>query len=99
MELSLDEGIGLRILGRILLAAGEPAPGIAAFDRSLELLTDNDPYEAARTQVQYGLALLRGTASTRGQSLLQKAHETFQALGAQHDLIALDALLGNNQGS
>jgi len=93
LEASLDEGMGLRVLGQALLASGQHEQAMTAFAQSLALLGDTDPYEAARTRAQWGLALMSAGDCVRGTSLLQAARTTFQALGAKQDWAAVDERL------
>jgi len=93
LEAELEEGMSLRVLGQALLANGQLEPALAAFERSLSLLADKDPYEAARTKVQWGLGLLSGGDVGRGTTLLKEARSTFQTLGARHDEVTVDEAL------
>ncbi|RME50050.1 MAG: hypothetical protein D6796_03785, partial [Caldilineae bacterium] len=54
MEAPLEEGASLRVLALALLANHRPRPAEEAFARSLDLLEGADPYEAARTQFEWG---------------------------------------------
>ena len=96
MEMDLEEGISLRILGQALLANGQHESAINAFERSLSLLADRDPYEAARTKMQWGMTLLLGGDADGAAVLLQEARTTFQQLGARHDLASADRILYND---
>ncbi len=94
-ELGMDyeEGVGLRVLGRALLAAGQAAPARAAFEQSLAILIDQDPYKAARTQAAWALALLAGGDVKQSRRLLQEARAAFADLGAKRDLAAVEQAL------
>lgn len=81
----LAEGISRRVLGEVLFAAGQGKQAREAFQHSLELLNEQDPYEAARTKAQWGKALLSTKDATQGEELLCEAHETFDGLGVQHN--------------
>jgi ATP/maltotriose-dependent transcriptional regulator MalT len=86
-------GMGRRILGIVLLAQQQPEQGLTAFKQSLGLLLNRDPYEAARTKYAWGVSLLSIGDIIGGHTLLQEARATFDSLGAQHDLAAVDAAL------
>jgi tetratricopeptide (TPR) repeat protein len=91
LQMPLEEGASLRTLGQGLLASERHQAALAAFEESLVLLA-NDPYQAARTKMQWGLALNPGE-SEQGMSLLREARATFEALGAQRDLTEADDIL------
>jgi len=88
--MSAEEGTSLRVLGYVLLVDDQTKAALDAFERSLALLVDRDPYEAARTRHQWGLALCGCGDVARGTSLLQQALTTFRQLGAKHDLSAVE---------
>jgi tetratricopeptide (TPR) repeat protein len=92
LEEPFDEGLALRIQGQALRAAGQSEAALEAFERSLELLAD-DPYESARTQVQLGLALRDRGDIEQGNALFEEARAVFARLGAQRDLVEVEALL------
>lgn len=92
LALDREEGICLGILGQIRLAQGRQEAALTAFEQSLTLLTDRDPYEAARTKAAWGRALLAGGLSDRGLALLKEAQATFKVLGAQRDLAQITLL-------
>ncbi len=86
LSLSLEEGMSQRVLGEILQTGRRQEAALAAFERSLALLAEQDPYEAARTKRDYGRALVSGLDRARGTALLQEARVTFEKLGAQREL-------------
>ncbi|MCH9662200.1 MAG: CHAT domain-containing protein [Gammaproteobacteria bacterium] len=91
-ELGMDReaGISQRVLGQVL---ADQASSAAAFAHSLELLTNIDPYEAARTQLAWGRYLALSNQRTEAISQLQAARNQFERLGATRDLaIVLDLL-------
>ncbi len=92
LESDADEGIGLRVLGKVQLALQQPVEALASFEHSLALLDGHDPYETARTQAAWGECLLAGTDQSRGLELLQAAAFTFARLGAQRDLEIIKTL-------
>jgi tetratricopeptide (TPR) repeat protein len=94
LRMSLEEGSSRRVLGQALLANNQPQAALEAFSQSLALLEHRDPYEAARTQAEWGHALLPGPETERGITLLQEARATFERLGAQRDLAAVEGILG-----
>ncbi len=57
LDLMLEEGKAWRVLGQAHLAEGQTKPALEAFQRSLDLLADQNAYEAARTKEQMDLAL------------------------------------------
>jgi serine/threonine protein kinase/tetratricopeptide (TPR) repeat protein len=93
LESDTDEGIGLRVLGKVQLASQQRAEALASFEKSLSKLDGRDPYEAARTQMTWGECLMAGPEHPRGLELLQVAETTFAQLGARHDLDMVKALL------
>jgi tetratricopeptide (TPR) repeat protein len=93
LEAAVEEGIALRALGQALLASDQPGEAQMAFEQSLGLLAEDAPFEAARTQVQWGLALLESGETQEGQRSLQEARAILSALGARHDLAAVDEVL------
>jgi hypothetical protein len=56
------------VLGQVYLALNQPQEAIAAFEKSRGLLADRDPYEAARTRMELGLALRAGGVHWRGEA-------------------------------
>ena len=96
LGLALEEGKSLRVLGQAQLANDQPEAAVAAFEQSLSILTEQDPYEAARTKAQWGHCLVSGRDAERGIILLQEARATFEVLGARRDLAAVDEILRSN---
>jgi len=94
LESDTDEGIGMRVLGKVKLALQQHDGALASFEGSLAQLEDRDPYEAARTQTAWGECLLDGPERPRGLELLQKAEAAFAQLGAQRDLDMVKRLAG-----
>ena len=99
LGMELEEGMSQRILGQALLANEQPKPALSALERSLSLLADQDPYEAARTKIQWGQVLVSGlevpcSSSGQGTAMLQEAREAFEKLGAKRDLATVNGLLG-----
>jgi tetratricopeptide (TPR) repeat protein len=89
-SMRLEEGTSQRLWGQIWQASGERQQALAAFEQSFSLLDEYDPYEAARTQVQWGLALIATDETEQGLNLLQTARTRFMELGAKGDLADLD---------
>jgi hypothetical protein len=90
LGLDLEQGMSLRVLGQASLVNGQPKPAMDAFEKSHAILSDLDPYEAARTKTQWGLALVSGGDVERGTSLLEEARAAFATLGARRDLAAVE---------
>jgi serine/threonine protein kinase/tetratricopeptide (TPR) repeat protein len=86
LELKTDEGMCWRVLGQVFAASDRLDQANDAFARSLGLVQD-DGYEVARTQLEWGRALL-DTNHDRATSLLHEARNTFERLGAQRDVTA-----------
>ncbi len=93
LTMPLEEGLGLRALGCALLANAQTDAALDAFAQSWALLEDKDPYEAARTQHQWGLALHASGDMDESARLLESARATFERLGAKRDLTAVDESL------
>ena len=83
VESDIDEGMGLRVLGQAQLAAGLDHEAALSFQRSLEILRDREPYEAARTRAQWGQMLLDRGEQEQGMHLLREAASVFQQLGIE----------------
>lgn len=94
-----EEGMSLRVLARTLALAGRPNMASNTFAQSLELLDGRDPYEAARTRMQWGMELRKPADRTKRIALLAAARASFNALSAQHDLAQLDIASGTEEGS
>lgn len=77
-----DEGIGLRVLGQAQWANDRREAALSSFETSWTMLTGREPYEAARTQAEWGQCLAVVGESERGDALLREARETFERLGA-----------------
>jgi tetratricopeptide (TPR) repeat protein len=88
----IETGKSLRVLGRIQWTNHRPKATLVSFERSLTTLRDTEPYEAARTKVEWGRALLAADRA-RAMTLLREARATFEQLGAQRDRQACTLLL------
>ncbi|MBI5648996.1 MAG: tetratricopeptide repeat protein [Chloroflexi bacterium] len=93
LKMNIEEGKGLRVLGQVMFANGQSNQAMDAFEKSLLLLTDQNPYEAARTKTQWGFALMNSSEKDRGLPLLKESEITFRQLGAQRDLKIVRDLL------
>lgn len=82
-------GVSQRVLGQVQWADGQPEAAIASFEQSLAVLAGHDPYEAARTQAEWGRALVASGQTEPGRRLLAEARATFERLGARRELAAL----------
>jgi hypothetical protein len=89
----MDEGTALRVLGQAHLANDQTQEALQAFEESLALLRDKDPYEAAHTHKEWGLALTSQGQVERGTSLLRQARATFAEQDARRDLAAVEQAL------
>src|SRR5262249_51402510 len=86
LEEPIDEALSLRTRGQILRAANDIAGALEDFEQSWKQLeAAGDRYEAARTRAEWGRAL-SDSGDIEGDRLLQEARETFERLGARHDL-------------
>jgi ATP/maltotriose-dependent transcriptional regulator MalT/predicted Ser/Thr protein kinase len=91
-----EQGLSRRVLGQALFGAGRSAWANTSFERTMELLADRDPYEAARTNAAWGRALLPNRDPSRGRDLLEAARTVFARLGARRDLGGVDDILGGS---
>lgn len=99
--LALDKAFGyqfsmgqnLRILGRIAVALNDADAANEAFGRSLEILADLDPYQAALTQLSWGEWLTSSGATERGTRMLAEAQRQFESLGASREIEAVQKLV------
>lgn len=89
----LAEGMSRRILAQVLFATQDAEKGLRAFKQSLKLLDSEDPYEAARTKMEWGRALLQIGHNDQGRAMLLQARAEFERLGAKYDLEEVDKLL------
>jgi serine/threonine protein kinase/tetratricopeptide (TPR) repeat protein len=88
LELKIDEGMAWRILGQALGASGQIEQAREAFEHSLALVQD-DGYEVARTQAEWGWALLNSDSDVEyGRALVNEARATFERLGAPREVTA-----------
>jgi tetratricopeptide (TPR) repeat protein len=92
-----EEGMSLEVLATCLAALGQQQQAIEMLHRSLEVLTPY-PYETALAQMALARILLQASrehkqhAALQPHTLLEQARATFERLGAQHDLAALEPL-------
>lgn len=89
---SAELGKSLRVLGEIQLAGGASGAAMASFERSTALLSEEEPYEAARTRLRWGAALVAAGEGRRGEALLREALLVFRGLGAVRDVAAAAVL-------
>jgi hypothetical protein len=90
--LTSEEGTSLRVQGEILAAAGETAAGEHALSQSLALLAEQNPYEAARTEVTLAAHRRACDEHDVADELLARAAATFTELGAMADLAHIDTI-------
>ena len=77
--MEVDAGVGQRVLGEALAAAGQTAEAVAAFQESLKLLDGKDPYALACTQMALA-RLLQARDAGVGAGLERQALATFARL-------------------
>ncbi|MEM7115375.1 MAG: AAA family ATPase [Chloroflexota bacterium] len=82
-------GISYRLLGEIAAARQHLQEAYDAFGSSLAILDSSSPYETARTQAAWGLALQQNGRSAH--DLLENAATLFTHLNAQYDLQQMKA--------
>jgi len=100
MEMESEVAVSRRVLGQVLASLGELGQAYAVFEESLAFLAEYDPYEAARTRMEWGKALISAGSMEWGIVLLQEVRGTFEELGASRDASAAKALLAEQgQGS
>ncbi|MEM7132020.1 MAG: tetratricopeptide repeat protein [Chloroflexota bacterium] len=97
LQETLERASSLRVLGLVSVRRTDYEQALASFEESLALLTDEDPYEAARTMAALGMFLAdynneqsaeQGTEwaeEPNGRQLMQRALSRFTELGAQRD--------------
>ena len=91
-ESAADKGIGLRVQGQAQWANHQRGEALDSFEKSLAILADRDPYESARTKVEWAKCLRAERNVEQSTALLQQAKSAFEKLGAQRDLADLDGL-------
>jgi tetratricopeptide (TPR) repeat protein len=80
-----DSGVALRLFGRASMLRGGEFQ--ISFERSEQLLsTINHRFELARTWADYGQALHNSGNLSLGDTYLQRARKTFEAIGAYGEL-------------
>lgn len=79
---AVDKGKAWRAKGQACAAVGQIAQALAAFDRSLGLLSGQDPYEAARTGLACARALAAAGEPDRSAELAGEAEAALRRLGA-----------------
>ncbi|MCL4860162.1 MAG: CHAT domain-containing protein [Caldilineaceae bacterium] len=84
---------GLCSLGRIYLAIGRVDDALNAFEQSLAGLGEQSAYQAARTKMHLGIALISSHEVGRGVTLLQEVETVLHRLGAEYDLSAVRSVL------
>jgi serine/threonine protein kinase/tetratricopeptide (TPR) repeat protein len=95
LDSTADQGIGLRVHGLAQWANHQRGVALDSFEKSLATLADRDPYESARTQVEWAKCLRSEGNVERSTTLLQQAKSAFEKLGAQRDLADVDGLLAS----
>ena len=88
----VELGKSLRVLGQIQAANNRRAASLTLFERSVLLLVDHEPYEAARTKLEWGRALIANDVGLATR-LLDEARATFERLGARRDWQTCEQIL------
>ena len=91
---TLERGSSLRVLGLVFSALQQKHQALAAFEESLNVLIDEEPYEAARTMASFGLYLLEVEQHVKGDQMIRDALQNFSKLGAKRDLARLETHMG-----
>ena len=86
---SLEEGICFRILAQVEDKLNLPSC-LQSYQKSLLLLDKMDPYEASKTKLAFGLALLSDLDKSKALLLINEARSTFLGLGAKRELAFID---------
>ena len=86
LNMALEHGMSLRVLGMVLYAAQKLPDGDIAFQKSIDLLNDTSNYEMARTQMTWGQLLNQNEPTCKNKKLLTQAKDVFEKLGAKHEL-------------
>jgi len=94
-ESAVDKGIGLRVQGQAQWANHQRGEALDSFEKSLAILAARDPYESARTKVEWAKCLRSEGNLEQSTALLQQAKSAFEKLGALRDLADLDGLLAS----
>jgi tetratricopeptide (TPR) repeat protein len=83
----IEKGVSQRILGLVQFHANKPNLARQAWKSSLELLENQDIYEAARIKALWGRAQ---PSDSDAERMIHEARRTFTDLGAKQDLLELD---------
>lgn len=70
LEEVVQQGISQAYLGKTLAATGQHEDAFTAFERSLDLIADKDPYQVALTKMDWGKALLAAERQDEGIEML-----------------------------
>jgi tetratricopeptide (TPR) repeat protein len=84
-----ERALALRVLGQISFDEN-PRQAKTLFEESVSVLSEIEPYEAARTKLVWGAALLNSSDKEKAALLFKEARQTFQRLGARRDLAEVD---------
>lgn len=84
--------ICLRTKGQVLLAQGECEAALDSFARSADLLTD-DPFEGARTKLEWARALITSGDRVHARRLLTETSLIFERLDAQREMVIARGML------
>lgn len=93
----VSQGIGQAYLGKVLAASGRYTEAWVAFCESLALIEDNDLYQAALNQMDWGIALLAADHLSEGVQRLQLAQHELRILN-DFDLVEqIEAILATQR--
>jgi tetratricopeptide (TPR) repeat protein len=81
LELAVDEGKAWRAKGMALAVADQAQETLGAFEHSLVLLAEQDPYETAQTQLAFAHILAAAGDANRATLLRHEAETTLLSLG------------------
>jgi serine/threonine protein kinase len=85
-----EAGQSLRTRAEVYAALARIDNAISDFERAIELLAPADPYETARTRASFATFLAQHNPA-QAVLLRHEAQVAFAALGAQHDIDAMNA--------
>ncbi|MGB0386875.1 MAG: tetratricopeptide repeat protein [Ardenticatenaceae bacterium] len=88
-----EAGISWRIKADILSTLGDTPQALVAYQKSLDILVAQDPYELAKSQLALGRHHLAHQQEESAKRCLEEARLTFNQLGTKREIAATQALL------